>query len=114
MPKRPDPVSDLFAIGYYAPIVMAARLQKLALETIRPTAAGRREAARMTSEKSAAAAESMFAAQSAMAAGAVRLWSDIARLTAAFLLGAPVMGLTPALAPVRRRVRNNARRLTGQ
>jgi hypothetical protein len=114
MPKRSDPTSDLLAIGLFSPIVVAARLQKLAAEVIRPTSAGRRETARMVSEKPLAAAEAIFAAHKAMLAGTLQLWSDLVRLISAFVIGAPAMCLRPALAPVRRRVRHNARRLTGR
>jgi hypothetical protein len=113
MPKRSHPASDLLAIGIYAPLVIAARLQKLAAEGIRPTPAGRRETARMVNEKSMAAMEAAFAAQKAMLTATLRLWADVARLLSAFALGAPTLCLRPALAPVRRRVRQNARRLTG-
>ena len=112
MPKRSDPASDILAIGFYAPLVVAARLQKLAAEVIRPTSAGRRETARMVSEKPEAAMEALFAAQKAMLAGTLKLWSDMARLMSAFVIGSPAMCLRPALVPVRRRVRDNARRLT--
>ena|SRR5687768_9581144 len=114
MPKRSDPASDLFAIGFYAPIVIAARLQKLAAEVIRPTPAGRRETARMVNEKPMAAMEGVFAAQKAMLAATLKLWTDVARLMSAFAIGTPALCLRPALAPVRRRVRHNARRLTSR
>ena len=113
MPKRFDPTSDLLAIGFYAPIVIAARLQRLAAEVIRPTPAGRRETARMVNEKPVAAMEAAFAAQRAMFAATVKLWTDVARVVSAFAIGTPALCLRPALAPVRRRVRHNARRLTG-
>jgi hypothetical protein len=114
MPKRSDPASDLLAIGFYAPIVIAARLQKLAAEAIRPTPAGRRETARMVNEKPMAAMEAAVAAQKAMLAATLKLWTDVARLMSAFAIGAPALCFRPALAPVRRRVRHNASRLTGR
>jgi hypothetical protein len=107
MPKRSDPVSDLFAIGVLAPVVIAARVQKLGLELLVPTASGRREMVRMAAEKPIAAAESWLTTQKAMSSAMLALWSDMVRASTTFLL-APM----PALAPVRRRVRANARRLT--
>jgi hypothetical protein len=63
----------------------------------------------MSIEKPAVLAESIAATQKAAFSATIALWSDLMRAAATFLYAAPV----PALAPVRRRVRANARRLTG-
>ncbi|MBA3520683.1 MAG: hypothetical protein H0T75_24280 [Rhizobiales bacterium] len=113
MPKRPDFSSDLVTIGLFAPLVIAARLQTLGLEALRPTASGRREALRMTSEKPLAVIEGMVAAQTSAFDSSVKLWSDLALSANTFLLTAPALSLAAASGPARRRVRQNARRLTG-
>jgi hypothetical protein len=110
MPKRSTPASDLLTIGLFAPLVIGSRLQRLGLEMLRPTPKGRREIARMTAEKPLAAAESVLATQQAFSAAMTTPWADMIRATTTFLMAAAPM---PALAPVRRRVRTNARRLTG-
>jgi hypothetical protein len=68
----------------------------------------------MVNEKPMAAMEGVFAAQKAMLAATLKLWTDVARLMSAFAIGTPALCLRPALAPVRRRVRHNARRLTSR
>jgi hypothetical protein len=49
-PSRHYP-AELMTIGLFAPIVVGARLQMLALEAVKPTARGRREAMGMVTEK---------------------------------------------------------------
>jgi hypothetical protein len=110
MPRRSDWSSDLLTIGFFAPLVMASRLQRLALEGSRPSARGRREAARMTVEKPLAALEGAFAVQRQLFQSGLKFWSDMALAANAFLLAGPLMPAA-ATAPVRRRVRANARRL---
>ena len=112
MPKRPDPSADLLAIGMFAPMVMAARLQMLAMESIRPTPKGRRETARMVAEKPVAMMEGAMAAQKSMFDSGMKLWSDMALAANAFALTAPALSMSAVTVPVRRRVRSNARRLT--
>ena len=112
MPKRSDWSSDLLAIGFFAPLVMAARLQRLALEGARPSARGRRETLRMSGEKPLAAMEAGFAVQRQLFDGAMKFWADVFVASNALFMSAPVLAAT-ATAPVRRRVRANARRLTG-
>ena len=112
MAKNSDWSSDLLAIGFFAPLVMAARLQRLALEGTRPSAKRRRELSRMSREKPLAAMEAGFAVQRQLFDGALKFWSDVAVASNALMMSAPVVAAT-ATAPVRRRVRANARRLTG-
>jgi hypothetical protein len=112
MPKRSDWSSDLLTIGLFAPMVMASRLQTLVLEGGRPSARGRREAFRMSAEKPLAAMEGVVAVQKQLFDGSLRFWSDMALATNAFLMTGPLMSAA-VTAPVRRRVRGNARRLTG-
>lgn len=111
MPKRADLSSDLLAIGMFAPMVVATRLQMLAAEAVRPTAKGRRETARMVAEKPAAMMQGALAAQKSMFDSGMKLWSDMALAANAFALTAPALSMSAATAPVRRRVRANARRL---
>ena len=113
MPKRPDYSADLLTIGIFAPIVIATRLQMLALESVRPTAKGRRETRRMVSEKPAALMEGTLAMQKHMFASGLKFWSDFSAATSALMLTAPAASMALATRPVRRRVRGNARRLTG-
>ena len=111
MTKRADPTADLLAIGMFAPAVVAARLQMLALEAARPTAKGRRETARMVAEKPAAMVESALAVQKSFFDSGLKFWSDVALAANAVALTAPALGVAAAAAPVRRRVKSNARRL---
>jgi hypothetical protein len=85
----------------------------LALETLRPTRRGRSEALRMTSEKPAAALEAATAGQRHMVEAGIKVWGDVAAACAAFWFAAPSTAMLAATVPVRRRVRRNARRLTG-
>jgi hypothetical protein len=111
MRKRSDWSSDLATIGFFAPLVVVSRLQRLALEGALPSAKGRREAFRMSAEKPIAAMEGALAVQKQLFEGGLKFWSNVAFSTNALLMTAPVM--SAATAPVRRRVRVNARRLTG-
>ena len=113
MAKRSNHMADLMTIGLFAPAVMASRLQMLAMESVRPTAKGRRETARMIAEKPIAAMEGALAAQKSMFDSGLKLWSNQALAANAFLLSAPALSMAAASAPVRRRVRRNSRRLTG-
>ena len=112
MPKRSDWSSDLLAIGLFAPLVMAARLQRMAAEGTRPSPRGRRERLRMTTEKPLAAMEAGLAVQKQLLDGSLKFWSDMVVASSALAMSAPMVTAT-ATAPVRRRVRANARRLTG-
>lgn len=112
MPKRTDFPSDLLTIGMFAPLVMAARTQMLFLELARPSRKGRLEAHRMTAEKPLALFEAAVAVQRSMFESSANLWRDMVLAANAFALAAPAAPLM-ALAPVRRRVRANALRLTG-
>lgn len=111
MPKRADHFSDLLAIGIFTPMVVAARLQRLATERARPTANGRRETTRMIAEKPAAIAEGAVAAQKSLFDSGLKFWSDMSLAANAFALTAPALSMSAATAPARRRVRANARRL---
>ena len=113
MPRRSDHFSDLMTIGVCAPAVMAARMQMLATECVLPTAKGRREAMRMTSEKPIAFMEEALAAQKHMFDSGMKFWSDFALAANAFYLSAPAISVAASTAPISRRVRRNARRLTG-
>lgn len=113
MAKRSGHMADLMTIGLFAPAVMASRLQMLATETVRPTAKGRRETARMIAEKPAAMMEGALAAQKKLFDSGLKLWSEQALAANVFLLSAPALSMAAAAAPVRRRVRRNSRRLTG-
>jgi len=113
MTKRPDLVSELLQLGMFAPIVAATRLQMLAWEAASPTRRGRAEMTRMTAEKPAAALEAVLAAQQSLLASGLKLWSDCVVNGSAFLQTAPALSLAAGAAPIRRRVRRNARRLTG-
>ena len=112
MPKRFDWSSDLLSIGFFAPLVMTARLQRLVLEGTRPSANGRREALRMSGEKPLASMEVGFAVQRQLFEAAVKFWSEMLVASNALVMSAPVV-TAASTAPVRRRVRANARRLTG-
>ena len=107
MPRRADLMAEMVTITTFAPLVMGARIAGA-----KPGRAGRREFRRMVDEKHAAAWEGALAAQRALLTGAMRFWTDMALAGNAFLFAAAAV---PALAarPARRRVRANARRLTG-
>lgn len=111
MPKRPDTMTELATIGMFAPIVIAARLQMLALETMRPTAKGRRETMRMTAEKPVAVMEGAFAMQRSMFDSSMRFWRDMGAAVTTLAVTAPTASVATAIHPARRRVRANARRL---
>jgi hypothetical protein len=113
MRAHKDLSSDLLTIGLFAPLVMAARLQALALDGMRPTRRARREVARMSSEKPVVAAAALIAAQRQMMEHSLRFWNDVASSATSFLMAAPLAALGASVAPVRRKVRSNARRLTG-
>lgn len=113
MPKRPDAMTELATIGMFGPIVIAARLQMLALETMRPTAKGRRETMRMTAEKPIAAMEGALAMQRSMLDSSLRFWRDTGAAFTALAVPAPAASVAAAVQPARRRVRANARRLRG-
>jgi hypothetical protein len=84
----------------------------LALEGLRPTSKGRREALRMTSEKPAAMVEGALAAQKRMFEAGLKFWGDQLLAGNALLLAAPAVSVAAAV-PMRRRVRRNSKRLTG-
>jgi hypothetical protein len=113
MPKRPDHSSDLLTIGMFAPLVIATRLQMLAAEAVRPTASGRRETRRMVAEKPTAALDGALAAHRSMLDSGLSFWTAIAAAWQSLLFAAPANAMALATVPVRRRVRGNARRLTG-
>ena len=113
MRKRRDHTSNLFTIGLLAPVVAGTRLQMMGMRLARPTAKSRREMVRMTAEKPATAMEGAVAAQKAMLDSGLKLWSDTALAATEMLVGGPMNLAGPATAAVRRRVRANARRLTG-
>jgi hypothetical protein len=105
--------SDMMTIGLFAPIVMASRLSGLAEHAWRPTAARRREGARMAAEKPAAAVEAVAAIQREMAragfeTGRAMLAASLTPVASA----SAVMSVWGAGArPVNRRVHANAARL---
>jgi hypothetical protein len=107
MRKRPDLASELAGIGLFAPFVVATRLQMLSAELLRPTPRGRRETVRMTAEKPIAMMEGALAVQAKAFQAWLKLCSDAAHAGSALALAAPAV----AAAPVRKRVRANARRL---
>lgn len=111
MPRRKDDLSGLM----FAPAVVWARMPILWYEAMNPDPSRRIETNRMVAEKIAATHEGMVATQMAMA-------------TAAFDMGMSMLGgaspqtateraarkvMRAGLAPAARRVKANARRLTG-
>ena len=111
MPRRDRLASDLMSIGVLAPFVMGARMQLMAMEVMRPTAAGRREIRTMVSEKPFALVEATVAAQRSLFDASIRLWSGAAGSAALFFVAAPAAAFAASAAPFRRKVRANARRL---
>ena len=105
--------SDMMTIGLFAPVVMAHRLSMLAEDAWRPTAAGRRESARMVAEKPVAAIEAAAALQREVARTGFEMGR--AMLTASLAPLAVASAMTGVLGagarPVSRRVRANAVRL---
>jgi hypothetical protein len=110
MPKRHD-LSDLATIGVFAPLVVASRLQLLAMELVRPSARGRREGLRMTVEKPWAVMEAAASVGQSLIDANLRLGRDLSLAWGAAWLS-PWQAMLAGAVPVRRRVRANARRLT--
>ncbi|OAP42750.1 hypothetical protein AU381_16440 [Sinorhizobium glycinis] len=102
---------DLAALWFQAPMVIAARTQAMAVAAMTGTAADYVETSRMVTEKMAAAAESVVAANVAV----MKEGFDAAAGLAVGKIG-PAAGhkriAAAALRPYAKRVRANARRLT--
>lgn len=99
---------DLMTLWFQAPMVMAARMGMLAT-TSTTSASSQAEVARMFSEKSAAAMESMLAMQFAIGKEVMR------SLTHPYLRSGPGAGnrvIAKSLRPYGKRVRANAKRLS--
>jgi hypothetical protein len=92
-------------------MVMVARMQILAAETLRPTRKGQREMRRMVAEKPAAAVEASLAAQRAILQSGMKFWTDFTAAGMAFAAAAPVVSSRAVARSIDRRVRRNARRL---
>ncbi|MGP2493000.1 hypothetical protein ACTDI4_15415 [Mesorhizobium sp. PUT5] len=95
-----------------APMVAWLRLPVMASEALSTTPFGR-ETVAAASEKAAAAAEGLVAAQLAMAGSMLSFWPEVlAGRTPSLLNGAAAeRSLHAALRPARRRVKANLRRL---
>lgn len=100
MPRRSSLASELMTIGFLSPLVMAHRLQWLALNAMRVSPMAQGEVLRMVAEKPLAFLSASMAFQAEMA----RFWF---RGPGTF----STQPLEAALAPVRRRVQANNRRL---
>ncbi len=102
MAKYRSLARDLVSLWFQAPMVIAARSQAMTLAAVTGSATDYVEASRMVTEKMAAAAESVVAANVAMAKEGIAVAIGKGghnRVTAA------------ALRPYAKRVRANARRL---
>lgn len=104
--------SAVFDIALFSPLVIAARTQAMILGSLFPAKRSRREVMRMLREKPLAGAESMVAAQNALVARGADFWADAALANARFWFDLAGEIGPAMLAPVSRRVRGNARRLT--
>lgn len=93
---RPTLAAELASIAFFAPLVIASRLQRMAFESWRPTTQGCRDMLLMAMEKPVAAISASLAFQAALLRNPAIL---------------PHSALAAAAAPVRRKVRANARRL---
>ena len=113
MSKRTRRDSEWMTIGLYAPLVISARLQMLAMEAVNPTAKGRRETVAMFAEKPVAWVEGAFAVQEEFLRKGAEIWPAA---MSAMLFGTanPFLALCATGAgPMSRKVRANARRLGG-
>jgi hypothetical protein len=105
-------------IGWHAPVVISQRLLRLAASGPQPGVADQREWIRMVVEKNEAAFDSAVSFWTAALQGQQRAWQRAlwaGRLVTPqdFLLDATTARrLGRSLAPVTRRVKSNARRLT--
>ena len=104
--------TEFASIGLFTPVVIAARMQLLAMEAVRPTRRGQREVRKMLAEKPIAAAEASIAAQQALLQSGMKLWSDFAAAGVAFWAAAPAVSAGAAARSIDRRVKGNVRRLT--
>ncbi|WP_085025401.1 hypothetical protein [Ensifer aridi] len=111
MAKHRSLASDLAALWFQAPMVIAARTQAMAVAAMTGSATDYVEASRMVTEKMAAAAESVVACNVALA-------KEGMGAAAALALGKIGRGAghkriaSAALRPYAKRVRANARRLS--
>jgi hypothetical protein len=103
--------TEFASLGLFAPMVMAARMQILAAEALKPTRKGQSEIRRMVAEKPAAAVEASLAAQRAFFQSGMKFWTDLAAAGMAFAAAAPVASSRAAARSIDRRVKRNARRL---
>ncbi len=105
-------------IGWHAPVVIGQRLLRIAASGSQPSAADQREWMRMVFEKNEAAFDSAMSFWTAALHGQQQAWQRALRAgrlvtPADFLLtGGTARRLGRSLAPVTRRVKSNARRLT--
>ncbi|NRP73683.1 hypothetical protein ILFOPFJJ_04596 [Ensifer psoraleae] len=109
MARHHSLASDLMALWFQAPMVIAARTQAMAIAAMTGSATDYAETSRMVTEKMAAVAESVMAANVAIA-------KEGMGLAAAFAAGKAVSGghdrvTAAALRPYAKRVRANVRRL---
>ncbi|MGQ7794320.1 hypothetical protein ACUN0C_18085 [Faunimonas sp. B44] len=110
MTRRTKAGSNLATIGLYAPAVVAARLQMLALEVSKPSAAGRREAVDMVAEKPLAFVLAGLAVQAELTRQTMRFWQSAFGLSRRRHWDHEAVAAA-ALRPLARQVRANARRL---
>jgi hypothetical protein len=113
MPRRPDPIPELLAIGFFAPLVIAARMSRLAFgQPLNGRA--RQETIRMSVEKPLAVAVGIVDAQTELLARALKFWQAGAMaLVNDGLFRNPWFELAAiAVRPSAAKVKQNARRLT--
>lgn len=111
MARRGNLHQDMMSIGLLAPLVIGRRLQMMAMETVAPSAKGRREALSMVTEKPWAWMEAGFAVQQEMVRSAFDFMKKGVS-TEMSVAALPAYALaTAAAAPIGRKVRANARRL---
>lgn len=111
MPRR----NVVFGNMMLAPAVVAMRMPLLVAEAGRSSWMGA-EATRAVTEKAAAVAEGMAAAQLSLFGSAMTFWSDVARGRVPDLLSGKAIeqSMDAALKPIGKRVRANHRRLSAR
>ena len=113
MPRKRSHRSDLLTIGLFAPVVIGSRLQMLALDAMKPTAAGRKEAIDMVAEKPLALMLGGLAVQAELARRSLQFWRAAMTATALPVAANPAAALAAiAMRPIGDKVQANARRLS--
>jgi hypothetical protein len=103
--------SELASIGFFAPLVMGARMSRMMLPDALRTASDRAEDTRMVAEKLQAAGEAVVAAQLEASRQMTDAWIGMAFGRAPKPARAMDAIASAALKPVRRKVRANVKRL---